>query len=76
MEYTTTNYESLSSKLNVVCNPVLILLADELLIVPFQYVIVLFYSKIYVICLPEICITRLICISLYNNILTPSFNYL
>ena len=44
MEYTTTNYESLSSKLNVVCNPdmekdvdnpVLILLADELLIVPF-----------------------------------------
>ena len=31
MEYTTTNYESLS----VVCNPVLILLADELLIVPF-----------------------------------------
>ena len=34
MEYTTTNYESLSSKLNVVCNPVLILLA-ELLIVPF-----------------------------------------
>ena len=32
MEYTTTNYESLSSKLNVVCNPVLILLADELLI--------------------------------------------
>lgn len=75
MEYTTTNYESLSSKLNVVCNSVLILLADELLIVPFlrtfQYVIVLFYSKIYVICLPEICITRLICISLYNNILTP-----
>ena len=64
MEYTTTNYESLSSKLNVVCNSVLILLADE-------YVIVLFYSKIYVICLPEICITRLICISLYNNILTP-----
>lgn len=35
MEYTTTNYESLSSKLNVVCNPVLILLADELLIVTF-----------------------------------------
>ncbi len=36
MEYTTTNYESLSSKLNVVCNSVLIfLLADELLIVPF-----------------------------------------
>lgn len=35
MEYTTTNYESLSSKLNVVCNPVLILLADELFIVPF-----------------------------------------
>lgn len=35
MEYTTTNYESLSLKLNVVCNPVLILLADELLIVPF-----------------------------------------
>ena len=70
MEYTTTNYESLSSKLNVVCNPVLILLADEFLRT-FQYVIVLFYSKIYVICLPEICITRLICISLYNNILTP-----
>ena len=54
MEYTTTNYESLSSFLRT-----------------FQYVIVLFYSKIYVICLPEICITRLICISLYNNILTP-----
>ena len=35
MEYTTTNYESLSSNLNVVCNTVLILLADELLIVPF-----------------------------------------
>ena len=37
MEYTTTNYESLSSKLNVVCNPVLILLADELLIVCLLY---------------------------------------
>lgn len=74
MEYTTTNYESLSSKLNVVCNPVLILLADELLIVPFKNFSICncsFYSKIYVICLPEICITRLICISLYNNILTP-----
>ena len=35
MEYTTTNYESLRSMLNVVCNSVLILLADEFLIVPF-----------------------------------------
>ena len=35
MEYTTTKYESLSSKLKLVCNSVLILLADELLIVPF-----------------------------------------
>ena len=35
MEYTTTNYESLSSKLNVVCNPVIILLSDEFLIFTF-----------------------------------------
>ena len=35
MEYISTNYESLSSLLYVVCYPVLILLADELLIVPF-----------------------------------------
>ena len=35
MEYTTTNYESLSSKLNVVCNSVLILFSEEMLIVPF-----------------------------------------
>ena len=45
MEYTTTNYESLSSKLNVVCNPVLILLADELL--SMNYISFLFHISYY-----------------------------
>ena len=36
MEYTTTNYESLSSKLNVVCNPVLIIMAEYMKIHPYK----------------------------------------